>query len=57
MPSSMDRQALIDAVFLKYRIRIDEDDPAFILVDLNRLALEQSIEGIDSKLEPAIQRL
>lgn len=53
----MDRQALVDAVYLKYRIRIDKDDPAFILVDLNRLALEKSIEGIDSKLEPAIQRL
>jgi hypothetical protein len=53
----MDRKPLIDAVYLKYGIRLDKDDPAFILVDLNKAALEQSILDIEAKLEPVMRKL
>jgi capsular polysaccharide biosynthesis protein len=34
---------LIDAIYAKLKIRLGENDPAFVLVELNRLILTQAI--------------
>jgi hypothetical protein len=48
----MDRTArLIGEVAARYGIRLDADDPAFALVALNQLALEDTIEQLTARVK------
>jgi hypothetical protein len=48
----MDRTArLIGEVAARYGIRLDADDPAFALVALNQLALEDSVEQLAARMK------
>lgn len=48
----MDRTArLIGEVASRYGIRLDPDDPAFALVALNELALEDAVEGLTARMK------
>jgi hypothetical protein len=38
----MDKQKLIAEIVQRFDVKLDHDDPAFILVKLNRLVLEDS---------------
>ena len=38
-----DKSRLITAIFARLKIRLGENDPAFVLVELNSLILEQTI--------------
>ena len=38
----MDRARMVALVTERLKVRLDEDDPAFVLVELNRLALEET---------------
>jgi hypothetical protein len=40
-----EKSRLIAAIAVSLKIRLDEDDPAFVVVELNRLILEQTIRS------------
>lgn len=42
----MDKQKLIAEIVHRFDIKLDHDDPAFILVELNRLVLEDSAQKV-----------
>jgi len=42
----VDKGKMIAAIVERLKIRLDEDDPAFILVELNKLALEESVKNL-----------
>lgn len=46
----MDRNKLIALIVEKTGIKIDPDDPAFVLVELNRISLEEAAEKIAEDL-------
>ena len=48
----MDKGKMIAAIVERLKVRLDEDDPAFVLVELNRLALEQTARTVVEQLEP-----
>ena len=41
--TDLDKSRLIAAIAARLKIRLDEDDPAFVLVELNRLVLDQTV--------------
>ncbi len=43
---------MIAAVIERLKVRLDEDDPAFILVELNKLALEETAKALVNELAP-----
>ena len=47
----MDNARMISSVVEKFKIRLDDDDPALILVHLNQLALEESTKEVLVKLD------
>ena len=48
----MDKTArLIGEVAARYGIRLDPDDPAFALVALNQLALEDAVEQLAARMK------
>jgi hypothetical protein len=54
----MDRTArLIGEVAARYGIRLDADDPAFALVALNQLALEDTIEQLAARMNDMAAQL
>lgn len=53
----MDKAQLIAAIVAKHKVRLDEDDPAFLLVDLNQMALEATVAGIFEKKEALLARI
>jgi len=38
-----EKTRLIASIAARLKVRLDEDDPAFVLVELNRLVLEQTV--------------
>ncbi|MCX8016898.1 MAG: hypothetical protein N2690_03185 [Rhodocyclaceae bacterium] len=48
----MDKGKMIAAIVERMKVRLDEDDPAFVLVELNRLALEATAKAVVDQLEP-----
>lgn len=42
----MDKAKLIAAIVERHKVRLDEDDPAFILVDLNQIVLNEAVKDI-----------
>lgn len=59
----MNRRQMIAAVTEKLNIKLDENDPAFVLVELNRLALDEAgrhiidqLEGIPDRIREAVDQ-
>jgi len=46
-----DQIRLIAAVATRLRIRLDADDPAFVLVELNRLILDQTVRDVVERVQ------
>jgi len=43
---------MIAAIVERLKVRLDEDDPAFVLVELNKLALEEAAKALVAQLAP-----
>ena len=41
--TDLEKSRLIAAIAARLKIRLDENDPAFVLVELNRLVLDQTV--------------
>lgn len=52
----MDRNKLIALIVEKTGIKLDPDDPAFVLVELNRISLEEAAEKIAADLSNAANK-
>lgn len=50
--SEVDRGKMVAAIVERMKVRLDEDDPAFVLIELNKLALESTANAIVDQLEP-----
>ncbi len=48
---------MIAAIVERHKVRLDEDDPAFVLVELNRLALEDTAKALVGQLEPLPEKI
>lgn len=55
MKSALDRGKLVAAVVERLNVRLDQDDPAFVLVELNRLALEETAKTVVQELGAVAQ--
>ncbi len=53
----MDQNRLIAEVMQRTGIRLSPDDPAFVVVELNRLAFEDLIEKAGERLDPLAERI
>jgi len=53
----LDRTKMVAAIAARLKVRLDEDDPAFVLVELNRLALEEAAASLVDQLAPLGDRL
>lgn len=53
----MDRRAIIGHIAAKYNIKMDENDPAFLLVEINQIALEAANQDLESKIVQAREQL
>ena len=53
----MDQNRLIAEVMQRTGIRLSPDDPAFAVVELNRLAFENLIEKAGERLDPLAERI
>lgn len=52
----MDRRRLVAAIVEKTGIKLDEDDPAFLLVELNLLLLEERTKEVARELDGAAEK-
>jgi len=52
-----DTRALVASVLEKTGVRLDADDPAFVLVELNRIMLENYASEVAGKIEEAAKKL
>ena len=48
----MDRAEMCGEVLRRMGLKVGEDDPAFLLVELNRLALEEAVSAVVERLAP-----
>ncbi|WP_131421460.1 hypothetical protein [Comamonas thiooxydans] len=48
----MNKGQIISSIVERFKVRLDEDDPAFILVEMNRMALLDTCKAIVEELEP-----
>ena len=48
----MDRAEMCAEVLRRMAVKVGEDDPAFLLVELNRLALEEAVSVVVERLGP-----
>jgi hypothetical protein len=53
----VDQNRLIAEVMQRTGIRLSPDDPAFVIVELNRLAFEDLIERAGERLDPLAERI
>jgi hypothetical protein len=53
----MDHDRMIAAIVKKYAVRLDRDDPTFLVVELNRLALEESVAPVLSSIDAMPRRV
>jgi hypothetical protein len=53
----MDHDRMIAAIVKQYAVRLDRDDPTFLVVELNRLALEESIAPVLSSIDAMPRRV
>lgn len=53
----MDKQKIISAIIEKFDIRLTPDDPAFVLVEMNRLALQETITGVVGQFDGLLSKL
>jgi hypothetical protein len=51
------RTRLIGAIAARLKIRLDEDDPAFVQVELTRLVLDQILGDAITRIAPLLQRI
>lgn len=49
-PIAFDVQRLIDEVAARHRLLLKPDDAAFVIVTMNRLVLEESLEAVHSQI-------
>lgn len=49
-----DVQQLIGEVARRYKIRVEPDDPAFVLVTLNQLVLEETSRELEERVRESI---
>lgn len=52
----MDRRQLIAAIVERVGVKLDHNDPAFILVELNHLALEESAKKVADQIGQAAEK-
>jgi hypothetical protein len=52
----MDKRHIVAALFERTGIRLDEDDPALVLVELNHIMLQRAVEKSASRIEEAAQK-
>jgi hypothetical protein len=52
----VDKRKMIGAIAERLGIRLDENDPAFVLVELNRLALEEAGRDAATALQLAVDK-
>jgi hypothetical protein len=55
--TDIDKSRLIAAIATRLKIRLDENDPAFVLVELNRLVLDQAVQDVLQKVRDIESRL
>ncbi len=55
--SQIDKTQLIAAIAARLKVRLDERDPAFILVELNRLVLEEAVACALKEAAPLADRI
>ena len=48
----MDRAELCGEILRRMNVKVGEDDPAFLLVELNRLVLEEAVSTVIERLAP-----
>jgi len=53
----VDKGKMVAAIVERLKVRLDEDDPAFVLVELNKLALEETAQALVDQLEPIPTRI
>jgi hypothetical protein len=52
-----DRDRMIAEVLERAGARVDRNDPAFVLVELNRLALEEAVNALAARVETIVSQL
>jgi len=53
----LDRDRMIAEVLERAKARVDRDDPAFVLVELNRLALEDAVNALAARVGTIVSQL
>jgi hypothetical protein len=53
----MDRRKLVATIVERFGVKLDHDDPAFILVELNHLVLEESAGKVADDITKAAEKL
>lgn len=53
----MDRRAMIGHIAAKFNVKLDENDPAFLLVEMNQFALESFIQELEVRLRETSEKL
>lgn len=53
---SMDKSAIIAALVTSHGIKLSEDDPAFVLVELNKIILKDNLEDLNKLLSEISSR-
>jgi hypothetical protein len=55
--NDIDKSQLIAAVATRLKVRLDENDPAFLLVELNRMILDQAVRDVLEESRRHISRI
>lgn len=50
----MDRRAMIGHIAAKFNVKLDENDPAFLLVEMSQIALESAGQELETRLLDAL---
>jgi hypothetical protein len=53
----VDRDRMIAEMLERVGARVDRDDPAFVLVELNRLALEETVNALAARVQSIVSQL
>ena len=48
----MNKAKMVATIVERFEVRLDQDDPAFVLVELNKLALEETAQALVDQIEP-----
>lgn len=53
----MNKAKIIAAIVEKFNIKLDKDDPAFVLVEMNKLALKETVTEVVGQFDDLLSRL